>query len=61
VSSQSATLLRKRMMFLDADHSGLNKFSREDDDNFKLVLPEIRRMVNDSASIVATRYRAKGK
>jgi hypothetical protein len=49
------------MMFLDADHSGLNKFSREDDDNFKLVLPEIRRMVNDSASIVATRYRAKGK
>ena len=61
VSSQSASLLGKRMMFLDADHSGLNKFGGEDDDNFKLVLPEIRRMVEDGPSIVAERYRLKGK
>ncbi|KAH6694361.1 P-loop containing nucleoside triphosphate hydrolase protein [Leptodontidium sp. MPI-SDFR-AT-0119] len=56
VNSQSASLLGKRMMFLDADHSGLNKFGGEDDDNFKLVLPEIRRMVKDGPSIVAERY-----
>jgi hypothetical protein len=48
------------MIFLDADHSGLNKFSGEDDENFKLVLPEIRRIVKDSALTVASRHRAKG-
>ncbi|KAG9242023.1 hypothetical protein BJ878DRAFT_401760, partial [Calycina marina] len=40
VSSQSASLPGQRMMFLDADHSGLNKFGGEDDDNFILVLPD---------------------
>jgi len=49
------------MMFLDADYSGLNKFGGEDDDNFKLVLPKIRRIVEDRPSIVAERYRLKGK
>jgi hypothetical protein len=48
-------------MSLNTDHSGLNKFSGNDDENFKLVLPEIRRMVEDGPSIVAKRDRAKGK
>jgi hypothetical protein len=61
VSSQSASLVGKRMMSLNTDHSGLNKFSGKDDENFKLVLPEIRRMVKDGPSIVAERHRAKGE
>ncbi|TVY32007.1 Protein SERAC1 [Lachnellula subtilissima] len=59
VSSQSATLLGKRMMFLDTDHSGLNKFSGSDDQNFALVLPELRRMALGGASIVADRHCAR--
>jgi hypothetical protein len=49
------------MIPLDTDHSGLNKFSGKDDENFKLVLPEIRRMVEDGPLIVAERHRAKGE
>jgi hypothetical protein len=48
------------MMFLDTDHSGLNKFSGKDDESFALVLPEIRRMVKNGPSIVTDRHRAKG-
>ncbi|KAM3067116.1 hypothetical protein ACMFMG_011672 [Clarireedia jacksonii] len=59
VSMQSASLVGKRMISLNTDHSGLNKFSGKDDENFKLVLPEIQRMVKDGPSIVAERYRAK--
>jgi hypothetical protein len=61
VSPQSASLLGKRKIFLNTDHSGLNKFSGEDDENFKLVLPEIRRMVEDGPSIVTERHRARGE
>jgi hypothetical protein len=57
VSQQSATQLGKRMIPLDTDHSGLNKFSGEDDKNFRLVLPEIRRMVEGGGSIVTERHR----
>jgi hypothetical protein len=49
------------MMFLNTNYSGLNKFSGKDDKNFKLVLPEIRRMVEGGPLIVAERYRAKGE
>jgi hypothetical protein len=49
------------MIPLDTDHSGLNKFSGEDDVNFERVLPEIRRMVEGGGSIVTERYRANGK
>ena len=48
-------------MFLDTNYSGLNKFSREDNDNFKLVLPKIRRIVKDRPLIVAKRYCLKSK
>lgn len=48
-------------MALNADHSGLNKFSGKDDENFKLVLPEIRRIVKDGPSVVVERHRVKGK
>ncbi|KAH6694360.1 P-loop containing nucleoside triphosphate hydrolase protein [Leptodontidium sp. MPI-SDFR-AT-0119] len=57
VSQQSATQLGRRMIPLDTDHSGLNKFSGEDDVNFERVLPEIRRMVEGGGSIVTERYR----
>ncbi|KAK8905606.1 hypothetical protein QC760_005530 [Botrytis cinerea] len=59
VSSQSATLLGKRMIFLNTDHSGLNKFSGEGDENFTLLLPEIQRMIRDGLSIVVDRHRVK--
>ena len=49
------------MIFLDADHSGLHKFSGEDDKNFRLVLPEIRRIVEGGGSIVTDRHRGNGK
>ncbi len=37
------------MMYLDTDHSGLNKFSGVDDPNFKLVRSVIERMVQTSS------------
>jgi hypothetical protein len=58
---QSATLVNQKLMYMDADHSGLNKFSGRDDSNFMLLLPELRRMVNNSGSVVADRYRSKGR
>ncbi|TVY71302.1 Protein SERAC1, partial [Lachnellula suecica] len=59
VNAQSASIPGKRRIFLNADHSGLNKFSGEHDENFALVLPEIRRIVIHGPSIVAERFRAK--
>jgi hypothetical protein len=61
VSMQSATLVSQKLMYMDADHSGLNKFSGCDDSNFMLLLPELRRMVENSRSVVADRYRSSGK
>ena len=61
MSQQSATQHGKRMIPLDTNHSGLNKFSGEDDKNFRLVLPEIRRMVEGGGLIVTERYRGNGK
>ncbi|KAI9799129.1 MAG: hypothetical protein M1825_004896 [Sarcosagium campestre] len=58
VKQQSATQLGKRMIPLDTDHSGLNKFSGEDDINFKRVLPEIQRIVKGGVSVVTERFRA---
>jgi hypothetical protein len=49
------------MIPLDTNHSGLNKFSGENDENFRLVLPEIRRMVESGGSIVNKRHRVNGK
>jgi hypothetical protein len=49
------------MIPLDTDHSGLNKFSGEDDINFKRVLREIQRMLVGGGSIVTERYRANGR
>lgn len=46
---------------MDTDHSGLNKFSGKDDENFILLLLEIHRMVKGSPLVVADRYREKGK
>lgn len=48
-------------MFLNTNHTGLNKFSGEDDANFKLVLGEIRRLVDNGPKLVAERYRAASK
>jgi hypothetical protein len=48
-------------MFLNTDHSGLNKFSGGDDENFVLVVSEIQRMVEEGPLIASERHRAKGK
>jgi hypothetical protein len=58
---QSATLVSQKLMYMDADHSGLNKFSGPDDKNFKQLLPELQRMAKESASVVGKRYRSKSK
>ena len=55
VTPQSATLTGKRRMFLETDHSGLNKFWGEQDDNFQLFLPEVRTIVS-----YAIKYHNKG-
>ena len=47
-------------MFLDTDHSGLNKFDGANDENFALLLPEIRRMVKDAPLQVTNRLHRNG-
>jgi hypothetical protein len=42
----------KDMMYLLADHSGLNKFSGHDDPNFKLVWPVVVEMTKNASEIV---------
>jgi hypothetical protein len=37
-------------MYLDTNHSGLNKFRGEDDENFQLVLPEVKDIVEYAAT-----------
>lgn len=54
-------MVYKRMISLDTDYSGLNKFGGVDDENLRRVLPEIQRMVECGASIVAIRHGARGK
>jgi hypothetical protein len=61
VGTQSATLIGKKLMYMDADHSGLNKFSGRDEKNFLLLLPELCRMVDNSKSVVSCRMHAQGK
>lgn len=46
-------------MSLDTDHSGLNKFGR-DDENFHLILKEVTRMAQDGPTIVANKHLANG-
>lgn len=60
VDTQSASLNGKRMMFLNTDHSGLNKFSGEDDSNYALLLPEIERIVREGPLVILDRQRGKG-
>lgn len=43
-------------MYLNTDHSGLNKFRGPDDENFLLVWPEIDRMVKKAPQKVKERY-----
>ncbi|KAJ4374688.1 hypothetical protein N0V86_007561 [Didymella sp. IMI 355093] len=59
VSRQSATLIGQKMMYMDADHSGLNMFRGADDKNFMLLLRELQRIVEGSKSVVADRHRSK--
>ncbi|KAI8945007.1 hypothetical protein F4801DRAFT_594485 [Xylaria longipes] len=55
VDAQSASIQGKRMIYMDTDHSGLNKFNGADDENYMLLLPEIRRMVKGASSAMADR------
>jgi hypothetical protein len=61
VDVTSGTLVDKRRIPLDADHSGLNKFSGIDDENFQLLRPQIERMVENGHSILAKRRRRNGR
>lgn len=49
------------MMFMNADHSGLNKFHGKDDPNFGLLLLELRRMVEMGPSIIKGRLASQSK
>lgn len=60
VDVQSASLLGKRMMYLNTDHPGLSKFDGLQDENFTLLLSEIKRMVEVGPSIVVDRHGRKG-
>ncbi|KAL9099731.1 MAG: hypothetical protein Q9163_004809 [Psora crenata] len=51
VDDQSASLHGRRTIYLTTDHSGLNKFHGPQDENFLLLLPEIRRMVQEAPQI----------
>ncbi len=42
------------MIYLNIDHSGLNKFSEPDDANFKLVRSVIEEMVRGTSSLKAS-------
>lgn len=37
------------MIYLDTDHSGLNKFSGEDNPKFKIVASAIEKMVRETS------------
>ncbi|MCJ1466426.1 hypothetical protein MMC07_005045 [Pseudocyphellaria aurata] len=56
VDQQSATLHDRRMIYLNTDHSGLNKFYSLADENFCLVRPEIERMVQTAVPKIKARY-----
>lgn len=43
-------------MYLETDHSGLNKFRGPDDENFLLVWREIDRMVKNAPQRIDERY-----
>ena len=45
-------------MYLNTDHSGLNKFFGSDDENFVLVQAEIRRMFQAAPQTIEARYRS---
>jgi hypothetical protein len=40
-------------MYIDANYSRLNKFSRANNRNFVLLLPKLQRIVKGSALVVA--------
>ncbi|GAW21162.1 hypothetical protein ANO14919_106790 [Xylariales sp. No.14919] len=55
VDVQSASIHGKRMIYMNTDHSGLNKFSGVNDENYMLLLPEIQRMVKSAPSAISGR------
>ena len=46
-------------MYLDTEHSGLNKFRGPDDENFLLVWPEIDRMTKNAPQRIEEHYICK--
>ena len=57
VDYQSASLYGKRAIYLDTDHSGLNKFRGPNDENFLLLRPEIQRIVQTAPSRIEEQHR----
>ena len=56
VKQRSAIQEGKDMMYLFTDHSGLNKFSGNDDPNFQNVRKVIEGMAMDASSTVRRNY-----
>lgn len=56
VTKQSASFPGKRRISLATDHSGLNKYSGVDDENYGKVYRELWRIVEQAPSIVRERF-----
>ena len=49
----------KGIVYLDTDHSGLNKFTGHDDENFKHVNMGIQAIAKEASEIVRRRFEGK--
>jgi predicted kinase len=49
------------MIFMDTNHSGLNKFGGAEEEDYQLLLREIQRMVKSGHTVVVDRHRRKGQ
>jgi hypothetical protein len=52
-------LLGKGIVYLDTDHSGLNKFTGHDDENFRHVSMGIQAIAKEASETVRRRFEGK--
>lgn len=56
VEQRSAVREGNNMIYLLTDHSGLNKFSRDEDPNFRSVCAKVEKVAKEASSIVQRNY-----
>lgn len=56
VEQRSAVREGNNMIYLFTDHSGLNKFSGDEDPNFRIVCAEVEKVAKEASSIVQRNY-----